>query len=75
MAQNEVILVSSLLGAHSLGGCKTENTGFHGVWDFSDTKLDNGYYRSLAGSIWLAQSTPNGQYVHKTPTFNADSSH
>lgn len=42
------------IGAHSLGRARKENSGFDGPWDLSQTKLDNGFYRSLAGFDWSA---------------------
>jgi len=40
------------VGAHSLGSCKFENSGFQGPWDFTPEKLDNGFYKSMRGIKW-----------------------
>jgi catalase (peroxidase I) len=37
----------ALMGAHSLGTCKIENSGFIGPWDNSPAVLDNHYFRNL----------------------------
>lgn len=35
-------------GAHSLGRARKELSGFDGVWDNSEFKLDNGYYLGMS---------------------------
>lgn len=49
-----------MLGAHSLGRCTPANTGFDGVWDNTPMDMDNGYYRAMVGSEWLAAPAPGG---------------
>lgn len=45
-------------GAHSVGRCHLENSGFAGKWDNSELTLDNGYYRNLAGTDWRLARVP-----------------
>ncbi|KAF6032613.1 hypothetical protein EB796_009085 [Bugula neritina] len=42
----------ALLGAHSVGRCRLENSGFAGRWDNTELILDNHYYKSLVGTDW-----------------------
>lgn len=43
--------VTTLLGAHALGRCRTQNSGFNGPWrGGNNLRLDNGFYRSLSSN-------------------------
>ncbi|ERT01891.1 cytochrome c peroxidase [Sporothrix schenckii 1099-18] len=44
--------IVALAGAHALGRCHTQNSGFDGPWTFSPTVLTNDYYKLLLGSKW-----------------------
>ncbi|CAK7265554.1 heme peroxidase [Sporothrix epigloea] len=44
--------IVALAGAHALGRCHTQNSGFEGPWTFSPTVLTNDYYKLLLGSKW-----------------------
>ena len=37
-----------VVGAHSLGRAHKELSGFHGLWDTSEFKFDNGYYLGMS---------------------------
>lgn len=44
--------IVALAGAHALGRCHTNNSGFDGPWTFSPTVMTNDYYKLLLGSKW-----------------------
>ncbi|KAG9076992.1 heme peroxidase [Ceratobasidium sp. UAMH 11750] len=39
--------IVALSGAHALGRCHTDRSGFEGPWTFSPTTLTNEYYKLL----------------------------
>jgi len=44
--------IVALSGAHALGRCHTDRSGFEGPWTFSPTVLDNSYFRLLLEEKW-----------------------
>ena len=42
----------ALSGAHALGRCHTDRSGYDGPWDFSPTVMTNEYFRLLIGEKW-----------------------
>lgn len=44
--------IVALSGAHALGRCHTDRSGFEGPWTFSPTVVSNDYYRLLLESKW-----------------------
>ena len=44
--------IVALAGAHALGRCHTDRTGFDGPWTFSPTVLTNDYYKLLLEEKW-----------------------
>jgi cytochrome c peroxidase len=44
--------IVALSGAHALGRCHTDRSGFDGPWTFSPTILTNDYYRLLLEEKW-----------------------
>ncbi|MCJ1254966.1 heme peroxidase [Lignoscripta atroalba] len=44
--------IVALSGAHALGRCHTDRSGFEGPWSFSPTVMSNDYYRLLLGEKW-----------------------
>lgn len=59
--------IVALSGAHALGRCHTDRSGFDGPWTFSPTVLTNDYYRLLLEEKWQWKKW-NGpaQYEDKT---------
>ena len=57
----------ALIGAHALGRCHTDRSGFDGPWDFSPTVFSNEFFRLLADEKWIPKKW-NGpaQYTDKT---------
>jgi len=44
--------IVALSGAHALGRCHTDRSGYTGPWTFSPTVLTNDYYRLLSEEKW-----------------------
>ncbi|KAI2629842.1 cytochrome c peroxidase [Hypoxylon sp. NC1633] len=44
--------IVALAGAHALGRCHTDRSGFDGPWTFSPTVVTNDYYRLLLDEKW-----------------------
>lgn len=44
--------IVALSGAHALGRCHTDRSGYEGPWSFSPTVVSNDYYRLLLGEKW-----------------------
>jgi len=44
--------IVALSGAHALGRCHTDRSGFTGPWTFSPTMLTNDYYKLLLDEKW-----------------------
>ena len=44
--------IVALSGAHALGRCHTDRSGFEGPWTFSPTVLTNAYYQLLLDEKW-----------------------
>ncbi|KAF3171766.1 heme peroxidase [Orbilia oligospora] len=59
--------IVALSGAHALGRCHTDRSGFDGPWTFSPTMLTNDYYKLLVNEKWNWKKW-NGpaQYEDKT---------
>ncbi|PPQ90636.1 hypothetical protein CVT25_006619 [Psilocybe cyanescens] len=45
--------IVALSGAHALGRCHRDRSGFEGPWTFSPTTLTNDYYRLLFDEKWV----------------------
>jgi cytochrome c peroxidase len=45
--------IVALSGAHALGRCHTDRSGFDGPWTFSPTTFTNDYYKLLVRSLSL----------------------
>lgn len=44
--------IAAILGPHTLGSAKRENSGYEGVWSSSDGVFDNDYYRQMLTRGW-----------------------
>ena len=44
--------IVALSGAHALGRCHTDRSGFDGPWTFSPTVVTNEYYKLLLNEKW-----------------------
>jgi cytochrome c peroxidase len=59
-----------LAGAHSLGRCHLERSGFDGPWQEAPTVFSNEYFKALKERTWIKKQLPHGgfQYVDKNNT-------
>jgi cytochrome c peroxidase len=53
--------IVALLGAHSMGRCHTDRSGFWGPWTFAENSFSNEYFRLLLEERWSPKGTHNGQ--------------
>lgn len=65
--------IVALSGAHSLGRCHVDRSGYWGPWTFAPTTFSNEYYRLLLEEKWTPKTTHMGkpwtgplQYEDKT---------
>lgn len=58
--------IVALSGAHNLGRCHTDRSGFEGAWVQNPTRFSNSYYRLMLSLNWKSKTLPNGvkQFVH-----------
>lgn len=45
-------MFAAILGAHTLGSAKVENSGYRGSWTSSPGVFDNDYYRQMITRGW-----------------------
>jgi cytochrome c peroxidase len=45
--------IVALVGAHALGRCHPDRSGFEGPWTFSPTTFTNDYYKLLFDEKWV----------------------
>lgn len=58
--------IVALSGAHSMGRCHTDRSGFEGPWTKSPTMLSNDYYRELLETTWTERKW-NGPKQYADP--------
>lgn len=58
--------IVALSGAHNLGRCHTDRSGFEGAWVQNPTRFSNTYYKLLLSLDWKKKTLANGveQFVH-----------
>ncbi len=44
--------IVALSGAHALGRCNVENSGYEGFWTWTPTRFNNVYYKFLVRPVW-----------------------
>jgi cytochrome c peroxidase len=56
-----------LAGAHALGRCHPDRSGFDGPWQEAPTMFSNDYYKVIAERKWVKKNLANGgwQWVDK----------
>ncbi|OBZ82005.1 Cytochrome c peroxidase, mitochondrial [Choanephora cucurbitarum] len=59
--------IVALTGAHVLGRCHLDRSGFEGPWHEAPTFFNNGYFKSILGREWVKRNLPEGgwQWVDK----------
>lgn len=65
--------IVALIGAHAVGRCHTDASGYWGPWTFSENTFSNEYFRLLLEEQWVVKKSHNGkpwkgpmQYEDKT---------
>lgn len=53
--------IVALLGAHALGRCHTDASGYWGPWTFAENTMSNEYFRLLVEERWSPKMSHNGQ--------------
>jgi len=53
--------IVALSGAHGLGACHTDRSGFWGPWTRAPTTVSNEYYRELLENKWTIKKTHKGK--------------
>lgn len=53
--------IVALCGAHSMGRCHTDRSGFWGPWSYSPSTFSNEYFRLLLEETWTPKTTHNGK--------------
>ncbi|KAF2149426.1 class II peroxidase [Myriangium duriaei CBS 260.36] len=58
--------IVALSGAHNLGRCHADRSGFDGAWVQNPTRFSNSYFRLMLSLTWKEKTLPNGvkQFVH-----------
>jgi len=58
--------IVALSGAHNLGRCHSDRSGFHGAWVNNPTRFSNTYFRLMLSRSWKEKTLDNGvrQFVH-----------
>mmetsp|Transcript_12070 Transcript_12070/g.18136 ORF Transcript_12070/g.18136 Transcript_12070/m.18136 type:complete len:148 (-) Transcript_12070:74-517(-) len=54
----EIVILS---GAHGLGACHVDRSGFWGPWTRAPTTISNEYYRELIENTWTIKTTHKGK--------------
>ncbi|CAJ0646669.1 15295_t:CDS:2, partial [Entrophospora sp. SA101] len=58
--------IVALSGAHALGRCHPDRSGFDGPWTFSPTTVTNGFYKELLEKKWVEKKWKGPkQYIDK----------
>lgn len=58
--------IVALLGAHCLGRCHTDRSGYKGPWTFSPTVFTNDFFKVLLSEEWVVKKWDGPkQYVDK----------
>mmetsp|Transcript_159498 Transcript_159498/g.306099 ORF Transcript_159498/g.306099 Transcript_159498/m.306099 type:complete len:357 (-) Transcript_159498:219-1289(-) len=53
--------IVALSGAHGLGACHTDRSGYWGPWTRAPTTISNEYFRELLENTWTIKTTHKGQ--------------
>mmetsp|Transcript_4210 Transcript_4210/g.10156 ORF Transcript_4210/g.10156 Transcript_4210/m.10156 type:complete len:324 (-) Transcript_4210:137-1108(-) len=53
--------IVALMGAHAMGRCHTQDSGFWGPWTFAETTFSNEYFRLLVEERWSPKLTHEGK--------------
>jgi cytochrome c peroxidase len=51
----------ALIGAHALGRCHLDNSGYWGPWTRAETTFSNEYFKLLLNEKWTPKKTHKGK--------------
>lgn len=59
--------IVALSGAHTVGSCHADRSGFEGPWTEDKLKFDNSYFKEMLSKEYVEEKAPNGatQMRHK----------
>ena len=61
-----------LSGAHAVGRCHTDRSGFWGPWTYGESAFSNEYFTALLNKRWTVKKTHNGAAWTGPKQFEAD---
>jgi cytochrome c peroxidase len=59
--------IVALIGAHAVGRCHTDRSGYSGPWTFSPTTFSNDFFEQLLNNTWTKKKW-NGPEQYEDPT-------
>merc|ERR1719329_1408596 len=59
--------IVALSGAHTVGRCHAERSGFDGPWTSNPNKFDNGYFTELVRKTYQPETSTKGKPQHRCP--------
>ncbi|KAI9022408.1 heme peroxidase [Hyaloraphidium curvatum] len=59
--------IVALSGAHTLGRCHPDRSGFDGPWNAAPTTFANLYFVELLENFWIPKTLPNGNVQYRDP--------
>jgi cytochrome c peroxidase len=64
--------IVALSGAHAIGRCHTDRSGFWGPWTYGEAAFSNEYFTALLNKKWTVKKTHEGQPWKGPKQFEAD---
>jgi len=61
--------IVALSGAHAVGRCHTDRSGFWGPWTYAESTFSNEYFRLLFEETWTEKKTHKGAEWNGPPQF------
>jgi len=61
-----------LSGAHAMGRCHTDRSGFWGPWTYAENAFSNDYFKFLLEKTWTPKKSHNGKPWTGPPQYEAD---
>jgi len=59
--------IVALMGAHSVGRCHLERSGYHGPWTRAPTTFSNQFYKDLLDDTWIPERNAKGKVQFHDP--------
>jgi len=59
--------IVALIGAHSIGRCHVDRSGYVGPWTFAESSFTNEFFRELLENTWTRKKW-NGPMQYEDPT-------